>query len=302
MRPFGPLPLTSSSGTPSSRAKRRTEGDACGRCAGGAVGSCGGSAAVGKARGARTGAAACVVGAAAGACAAACAGSVATAAASAASISATSEPCDTLSPSLTLTSRITPARVAGISIDALSLSTVIRLCSSLTTSPGLTCTSITATCLKSPIARAAGGAALAIAAGGVAAAIGAGADAGVGWALGGAATAAGTAPSSSAINEPWFTLSPSLTFSSLTTPAALDGISIDALSLSTVTRLCSGLIASPGPTSSSMTATSLKSPMSGTRTSTNAMVVVSARANEFFFRRAAGRSCRSRSGTSRSRR
>ena len=42
MRPFGPLPFTRPSGTPSSRAKLRTDGDACGRsplC--GAVGSCG---------------------------------------------------------------------------------------------------------------------------------------------------------------------------------------------------------------------------------------------------------------------
>jgi hypothetical protein len=32
MRPLGPEPLTSSSGTPSSRANLRTEGEACGRC------------------------------------------------------------------------------------------------------------------------------------------------------------------------------------------------------------------------------------------------------------------------------
>lgn len=63
-------------------------------------------------------------------------------------------------------------------------------------------------------------------------------------------------------------LSPSLTLTSFTTPAADDGISIDALSDSTVTSDCSTFTVSPGLTSTSMTATSLKSPMSGTRTST----------------------------------
>jgi len=62
------------------------------------------------------------------------------------------------------------------------------------------------------------------------------------------------------------TVSPSFTASDLTTPAWLDGISIDALSLSTVIRLCSTFTVSPGCTSTSMTATSLKSPMSGTLT------------------------------------
>ena len=39
----------------------------------------------------------------------------------------TTEPSDTLSPILTLISEIVPASELGISIDALSLSTVIRL-------------------------------------------------------------------------------------------------------------------------------------------------------------------------------
>jgi hypothetical protein len=47
--------------------------------------------------------------------------------------------------------------------------------------------------------------------------------------------------------------------------AWLDGISIEALSDSTVIRLCSALMVSPGLTSNSMTATSEKSPMSGSR-------------------------------------
>jgi hypothetical protein len=65
-----------------------------------------------------------------------------------------------------------------------------------------------------------------------------------------------------------FTTSPTLTFISFSVPAADDGISIDALSDSTVISDCSALIASPGFTSTSMTDTSLKSPMSGTLTST----------------------------------
>ena len=76
-----------------------------------------------------------------------------------------------------------------------------------------------------------------------------------------------SAASSVKITEPWLTVSPSLIFISLTTPAWLEGISMLALSLSTVTRLCSALTVSPGLTSNSITATSVKSPMSGTHTS-----------------------------------
>jgi hypothetical protein len=65
-------------------------------------------------------------------------------------------------------------------------------------------------------------------------------------------------------DRPLLTLSPSLTRISLTTPAWLDGISIEALSDSTVISDCSALTVSPGLTSSSITATSSKSPMSGT--------------------------------------
>jgi hypothetical protein len=49
-----------------------------------------------------------------------------------------------------------------------------------------------------------------------------------------------------------------------TTPAADDGISIEALSDSTVISDCSALTVSPTLTSTSITATSSKSPMSGT--------------------------------------
>ncbi len=48
------------------------------------------------------------------------------------------------------------------------------------------------------------------------------------------------------------------------TPACGEGTSIVALSLSSVTRESSFFTVSPGLASSSMTGTSLKSPMSGT--------------------------------------
>src|SRR5512139_3589442 len=218
MRPFGPLPGTSSSGTPSSRANLRTEGDACGSLPVGAAGWCAGIADA-AVTGAADGAAA--VGAAEGvSVAAAVAGACATeGAAPAASSTRIGVPSDTLSPTLTFNSFTTPACEDGISIDALSLSTVIRLCSTFTVSPGLTNSSITATSLKSPMsgtttvtapppAEGAGGGAAVVGAG-TAAAAGAGA---------GAVAAAAPSASSSRISEPSLTLSPSATFSSLITP------------------------------------------------------------------------------------
>src|SRR5205823_5078302 len=90
----------------------------------------------------------------------------------------------------------------------------------------------------------------------------------------GAAAGAAAPPGGSSLisADPSATLSPSLTSSSFTIPACDDGISIDALSLSTVMSDCSCFTASPGLTSNSMTSTSLKSPMSGTFTSTSAML------------------------------
>ena len=96
-----------------------------------------------------------------------------------------------------------------------------------------------------------------------------------GAAAAGAAAAASPAASIISTSDPSLTLSPSLTRSSFTTPACDDGISIDALSLSTVISDCSAFTASPGLTSNSMTSTSAKSPMSGTLISTNAIFVVS---------------------------
>ena len=70
------------------------------------------------------------------------------------------------------------------------------------------------------------------------------------------------------ISVPSDTLSPTLSFSSFTTPAAGEGISIVALSDSTVISDVSFSTASPGLTRTSMTSISLKSPMSGTLIST----------------------------------
>src|SRR5450830_290037 len=105
----------------------------------------------------------------------------------------------------------------------------------------------------------------------------AGAGAGADVATVGAAAAAGAgaaaAPLASISNntEPSATLSPTLTFNSLTTPAPLEGISMLALSDSTVINDWSTLMVSPTLTSNSITSTSLKSPISGTLTSERLM-------------------------------
>src|SRR5450830_360275 len=95
---------------------------------------------------------------------------------------------------------------------------------------------------------------------------GAPAAAPAGAAAAGAATPAASSTISSKV--PSETLSPTLILISWTTPAWVDGISIDALSDSTVTSDWSTLIVSPGLIISSMTSTSLKSPIFGTFTST----------------------------------
>src|SRR5215831_6032108 len=101
----------------------------------------------------------------------------------------------------------------------------------------------------------------------VAAAAGADAAAGGGRAAG-AGLAAPSAASRTRITLPSLTLSPTLARSSFTVPALGAGTSIVALSDSSVTSGSSGLTASPALTSTSMIGTSLKSPMSGTLTST----------------------------------
>ena len=62
-----------------------------------------------------------------------------------------SVPSEIRSPTATSTVRTIPARGAGISMLALSLSSVISDASSITESPGETKTSMTSTSLKSPM-------------------------------------------------------------------------------------------------------------------------------------------------------
>src|SRR5690606_6556600 len=146
------------------------------------------------------------------------------------------------------------------------------LCSGLMVSPSATMTSMTSTSLKSPMSGTStattppcAGAAC------WAGACPAGACPACGWAGSASLPASGWASpcppstgSTSTSADPCDTLSPTLTLIDLTTPPAEAGISIEALSDSTVIKLCSGLIVSPSDTRTSMTSTSLKSPMSGT--------------------------------------
>src|ERR1700694_1858486 len=83
----------------------------------------------------------------------------------------------------------------------------------------------------------------------------------------GAAEARASDASRTTITFPSLTLSPSLTFTSLITPAEGEGTSMVAFSDSSVTSESSAFTVSPGLTRTSITGTSLKSPMSGTLTS-----------------------------------
>src|SRR5207248_72128 len=91
---------------------------------------------------------------------------------------------------------------------------------------------------------------------------------GAGGAVDGAGADAPACVSNTRMTLPSLTLSPTLSFMSLTTPADGDCTSIVALSDSSVISESSGFTASPGFTNTSITGTSLKSPMSGTFTST----------------------------------
>ena len=73
------------------------------------------------------------------------------------------------------------------------------------------------------------------------------------------------------MSESFETRSPFRTLTSWTTPAAVAGTSIVALSVSSVMSGVSRSTRSPGFTSTSMTSTSLKSPRSGTRCSTTSL-------------------------------
>src|ERR1700676_3021384 len=234
-------------------------------------------------------------GAGAAVAAAACAGA-AEARASDASRTTITFPSLTLSPSLTFTSLITPAEGEGTSMVAFSDSSVTSESSAFTVSPGLTRTSITGTSLKSPMSGTLTSILCAAAAGALAASSfrclgeaggegelaaadadpAAGVEAGAGPGPGAAAVCAGEAAlpplaasgSSVTMTLPSLTLSPSLTLTSLTIPADGEGTSIVALSDSSVTSESSALTLSPALTSTSMTGTSVKSPMSGTLSST----------------------------------
>ena len=163
------------------------------------------------------------------------------------------EPVLTLSPTATLISLTLPAIGDGTSIEALSPSTVIRDCSSVTVSPTLTMISVTSTS-SPPIS----GTWISLSA-----ATAGAAAAGAGAAAAGCAAGAAPATSKTMIREPVLTLSPTATLISLTTPAIGDGTSIDALSPSTVIRDCSSVTVSPTLTMISVTSTS-SPPISGT--------------------------------------
>src|SRR3984957_16543811 len=188
---------------------------------------------------------------------------------------------------------------------ALSDSSVTTGCSASTVSPTFTRISITGTSLKSPMsgivmsigAAFAGAGPPDLAAGadlsdledaGVAVFAGAalvfsGAGAADLAALAGAASAfvSPSPDSTRAISVPIDTLSPTLAATSATVPATGEGTSIVALSDSSEIRDTSALTTSPGLTSTSMTGTSLKSPISGTFTSTFATGALSS-ANSWF--------------------
>ncbi len=182
--------------------------------------------------------------------------------ASAVPITRIAMPCETLSPTFTLTSCTTPSASAGTSIDAFSLSSVMSESFFLTRSPGLTKTSITGTSLKSPISGTRTSTVPPAAAAGAVTAAGTAAD---GW--GDAAGCATASVLSTRSGDPCETLSPTFTLTSCTTPSASAGTSIEAFSLSSVTSESFFLTRSPFLTRTSITGTSLKSPMSGTRTS-----------------------------------
>ena len=161
MRFLAALPFTKAKLTPNSRANLRTEGLACevlpslvttlsptgnGRCAGC---TCFGGSGAGR-DGSGIATAIASFGAATGAGALTSAAGALAAAASASKIKIKC-PCAILSPTFNFTSLTTPANGAGISIDALSDSTVTSESSLAIVSPALTSTSITSTLSKLPI-------------------------------------------------------------------------------------------------------------------------------------------------------
>ena len=157
---------------------------------------------------------------------------------------------------------------------------------------GLACTRAkpaSATGLKLALAAARGGSALRTVggagggAGGFAGAAGSVADAAIGATLpwlsegtrtvGSAVAAESGSGSTSTIEEPVETLSPFFMWTATIRPAAVEGTSIVAFSVSSVASGLSIAMTSPLLTSTSTTSTSLKSPRSGTRTAIGAAIV-----------------------------
>src|SRR5688572_25292987 len=137
-------------------------------------------------------------------------------------------PSLTRSPTMTFRSPTLPPSGEGTSMEALSDSRVSSGCSGATVSPGLTMISMIGTSLKSPMSGTRTSATPA----------GALVDAGGADTAGFTGSGAAPPPSTSRVRMgvPSLTLSPILTASDLTTPAAGDGTSIDALSDSKVMR------------------------------------------------------------------
>src|SRR5687768_17880049 len=262
MRPLSPLPVTRARSTPSSRAKRRSAGLACAlRMSGSALPAGAAIGAVMRTVESCTGALAD-----AGSAGAGTAGFATGVAAASPFTVATTSPAFTRPPRVTWSFVTVPAADDGTSIVALSVSSDTRGDSTATVSPSFTRTSMTSTSLNSPRS----GTRTSIAAGAAADAgfeadadFAAGADTG---AEAGFGAEAACEPSTTATGEPFDTRSPFFTATSATRPAAVEGTSIVALSVSSVMSGASTSTVSPDLTSTSMTSTSLNSPRSGTTT------------------------------------
>ena len=153
-------------------------------------------------------------------------------------------PSLTLSPTAMLTDSTMPVAGAGISMVALSLSSVTSGSSGSTSSPALTMTSMTSTFSKSPMS----GTTTSSVCDGVSDGAGDGEDTAAGaagaWVLSLSATA--SIASSVTMRAPSPTWSPTLTWIAETVPDCGAGISMVALSLSSVMRGSSGATLSPG--------------------------------------------------------
>jgi hypothetical protein len=185
-----------------------------------------------------------------------------------------SPPGPILPPLATCTFSTTPLAVDGTSMVALSVSSVTRGASKSTLSPALTMTSMTETESKLPMSGTRTSMEVSFAgagAGAGAAAAAAGFDS-AGRSVLAAGADADDSPFKVTTSAPAATLPPLVTCTCSTTPFAVEGISIVALSVSSVASGVSMSMLSPGFTSTSMTDTESKFPMSGTRTSTVLML------------------------------